>query len=258
MNKNAFSIAELIVSISIIIILSSIWFISYTSYIWNARDTQRKSDISLISSALKREKQQRWYYPNTWNGFNIVYQSSNILAIQWKLNSNVSLSTLEKLPLDPKIDIPYIYSITKNAQEFEVALTLENSWIPMSILSWDYKSVSVSILPTIILAKDENAWSNIEIASWVGNWSTNRNAFVLNEQTENLPYTFKSPYTPQVWSGSIDTLVSQQKAKNLYWQNSSFRNCIEIQEAWKLLSTWTTLEYQTLNENWILINTNCP
>jgi hypothetical protein len=37
--------------------------------------------------------------------------------------------------LDPKIDVPYIYSTTKNAQEYEVAFTLENSGVPTAILS---------------------------------------------------------------------------------------------------------------------------
>jgi hypothetical protein len=49
------------------------------------------------------------------------------LAKQGILNANVPLSALNKLPLDPKIDVPYIYSITKNAQEYEIALSLENS-----------------------------------------------------------------------------------------------------------------------------------
>jgi hypothetical protein len=53
-------------------------------------------------------------------------------------------------------------------------------------------------------------------------------------------------------------LVSQQKTANLYWQNSNFRNCEEIKNANKLLLTWTTLQYQILNNNWVLENTNCP
>ncbi|MDR2411484.1 MAG: prepilin-type N-terminal cleavage/methylation domain-containing protein [Candidatus Peribacteria bacterium] len=64
MNKKAFSLVELIVSITILVILSSISFISYNSYLTKARDTQRKSDISYVSSALKSYKQQKGSYPN--------------------------------------------------------------------------------------------------------------------------------------------------------------------------------------------------
>jgi len=36
------------------------------------------------------------------------------------------MNSLEKLPLDPDIGVPYSYSITQSKQEFELAATLEN------------------------------------------------------------------------------------------------------------------------------------
>jgi len=47
--------------------------------------------------------------------------------LQGKLSKDVSLNTIDKIPYDPKLNIPYTYSITANKQEFEIAMTLENS-----------------------------------------------------------------------------------------------------------------------------------
>jgi hypothetical protein len=109
-----------------------------------------------------------------------------------------------------------------------------------------------------VLAFNTSSWTSIEIKNWVWNGTVNRNAFILNKQTKNLPYTFTAPYDPKIWTWTIDNLISQQKIKNLYWQNSNFKNCTEIETAKKLLLTWTTLEYQIIDDNWILTNINCP
>ena len=124
MKKNIkwFTFIELIVVISIIVILSWIWFISYYEFIWEARDSQRKSDLLQISSGLKTYKQKRGYYWLPWDYFNITYDSQ-IVANQWKLNENIHIDSLEKLPIDPKTKKPYFYWVTKNKQEFQLAWT---------------------------------------------------------------------------------------------------------------------------------------
>jgi hypothetical protein len=64
----------------------------------------------------------------------------------------VSLSTAETLALDPDLDTPYIYSTTRNKQEYQIAMSLENNDSPIALLQGSYKSVSKNILPTIVLA----------------------------------------------------------------------------------------------------------
>ena len=53
---SAFTFVELIVAATIIVILSAVWFSSYVSYIADSRDTQRKSDLAQVTSALKINK----------------------------------------------------------------------------------------------------------------------------------------------------------------------------------------------------------
>lgn len=254
----AFTFVELIVVVTILSILWAIWFSSYIWSIADTRDSQRKSDFAQVSSALKIYKQKRWYYAYPWDVMNIQYDW-NTVAYQWKLNNNVRLNSLDKLPIDPETDSPYFYSITENKQEFELAATLENSDNLISLVVWNYKSASKNILPTISLAISQAVWSNIEIKAWVWSWDANRKLFIYNSQVENLPYTFDEPYLPySSWTGFSD-LLSYVEAEEIYWQNTDFRNCIEIQEWWKALIpfTATAFEYQIITDTWALVNTWC-
>lgn len=256
--KNAFTFVELIIVTTIIVILTWIWFSSYVQYIWDSRDSQRKSDLSHISSALKIYKQKRWYYPMPWYNFNLTY-SWTIVANQWLLNKNVHLDTLEKLPIDPKALIPYFYSIITNKQEFQIAWTLENDEYEISILNWSYKTVSKNNLPTILLSTWATIWSNVEVQSGTIQWDINRKLFIYDNQTHNLPYNFTNPYDPiNDWT-SFDDLLNDMEQTDDFWQNSDFRNCIEIEEWWKLLltETWTTVEYQIVTDTWALVSTWC-
>lgn len=52
-NTQAFTLIELIVVIVILSILATIWFLWYSSYTLQARDSARKSDITILSNAMK-------------------------------------------------------------------------------------------------------------------------------------------------------------------------------------------------------------
>lgn len=258
-NKIWFTFVELIVTITIVVILSSVWFVSYSWYIWDARDSQRKSDLSQIASALKVYKQKRWYYWFPWDLFYITY-SWAVVAQQWRLNANLHLDSLEKLPFDPKNKESYFYSITNDKQEFEVACTLENQKNNISLLKGSYKSVSKNILPSITLAISAPVGSNIEIQEWNINWwDANRKLFVYDNQNHNLPYIFTEPYAPFTDWVSFTWLLDEVEWNWDFWQNTDYRNCTEIDEAWKAIVpfTATPVEYQIITETWALINTWC-
>lgn len=249
-NKKAFTIVELIVAISIISILSTIWFYSYVWYIADARNSDRKASIWEIKSAMKYYKQKRGAYPTPWNVFNITNNWITV-AKQWVLNEDVTLSTMDNIPKDPHTSKYFSYSTTKNKQEFQVALTLENWEFPIAMLDWDYKSVSKNVLPSIILAS--SAWP-LEIHDWFWAWSTNRDAFILNWWS-NLPYDIEKPYNPVIWWEDIDDMLTSNSIT--FWQNSSYRTCDELDEAAKLIHITWTEEYQVLDTTWYLSNTWC-
>lgn len=251
--KKAFTLVELSVTIMIIAILASIWFYSYVWYISEARDAERTADMWILVSALQLYKQNKWWFPKPWDNFNITNEA-NIVAIQWKINKKVTLSTLDKLPFDPYKNQEYVYSITTNKQEAQIAMTLENWDFPTAIIDWNYQSVSVDILPTIILAMEET--SDIEIYDWEWNGTINRQKFILNKW-DNLPYDIDSPYEPVYWYEWLDLwtdIIWEWKVD--YWQNSSYSSCTEIQDAWKDLWVWP-YDYQLLNNSWELTSSGC-
>lgn len=259
-NKKWFSFVELIVSVTILAIISTIWFISYSSYLWDSRDAQRQSDLSQIWSALKVYKQKRWYYPSPWESSELTY-AWTIVAYQGLFNDQVRLNTIDRLALDPKINMPYFYSVTKTKQEFEMAATLENEDNPIALVNGTYKSVSRNILPSIILAKKLEASETnrvINITDWDTDGDINRTKFIFNNQDHNLAYDFIEPYDPKSDATDFGAIIIELEETNSFWQNTDYRNCIEIEESGKaLLKNGTILEYQIITNTWALTNTWC-
>ena len=256
--KSAFTFIELLV---VIIIISILWTISFYSYIWyiaDSRDSQRKSDLAKIVSALKIYKQKRWYYSLPWNNFNITYSWSTI-ALQWYLNTSIRLNSLDILPFDPKLEKAYLYSVTTDKQEFEIWATLENEDNNIALVLWNYKSVSINILPAILFATWITEWADLEIQSWSTIWDENRKLFIYDKQDHNLPYVFKEPYNSYSDWTSFINLLNEVQTANIYWQNTDFRNCTEIDEWWKLILPLdsNSFEYQIMTDTWALVNTWC-
>mgnify|MGYP004001465769 CR=1 FL=1 len=252
--KKGFTLVELVVSIMIVAILASIWFYSYVSYLGEARDAERKANVWEIRTALKLYKQKRWAYPMPGQKFNIT-NTGMIVAYQWLFNEKVTLNSMDEIPKDPFTERDYFYSTTKNRQEFQISLTLENWEFPIALLSWDYKTVSYLVLPSIILATNTDLPS-IEIEITTITWATNRNYFILDRGI-NLPYTIIKPYDAYYASQDIDIVLTWWVVN--FWQNSDYRSCLEIEDAAKMIHpSWSTGTYQIVDPStWNLTSTWC-
>lgn len=245
MKKNTawFTFIELVVATTILIILTTLWFYSYSEYLVEARDTQRKTDFATISSSLKLYKQKRGVYPLPGNTFNILTGSIEV-AKQGFLDTNVTLTTLDSIPLDPYAKVHYFYSVTSNKTEFELAWTLENNGNNIAILEGTYKTVAKNVLPSIMLAVTSSVSVDISLAG-------NASKFILNKGNHNLPYDLetKAPYSDGT---DLPTLLGDEKI--LLWQNTDYTSCVEIQNASKNIGNG---EYQILNSSGALTNTWC-
>lgn len=246
-NLRAFTFIELVISITIVSILSVLGFVSYSKNLEDSRDSQRISELWWVSAWLKLHKSKRWEYPTPWSKYNIT-NSWYVSAIQWKLDENLIISTIDKIPLDPFVEVPYTFSISRNNQEFQLAATLENNGYNKAYLQGDYKSVSKNVLPTIVLAISSSTW--VEINSAIGSWSVNRTKFVFSNTTHNLPYTFTYPFSPYSDNTAFTWLISDV---NIIWKSSDYRTCFEISDDWKNIGSW---EYQ-INSGWVIANINC-
>lgn len=72
MSKNAFTLVELLVTIAIIAILIAVSLVSYDNLTKNARDSQRKSDLKQIQSALEQYYRDNTAYPSLSDGLDIL------------------------------------------------------------------------------------------------------------------------------------------------------------------------------------------
>lgn len=114
-----FTLVELLITISIIAILSTIGLVSYTSFVKNARDAKRKSDMNFIQSALEQYHSDSKYYPES-------------LTPGSPLKSpDGSKVYLNEIPNDPKISPPYCYvgseCAQSNCKTYYLYAFLENS-----------------------------------------------------------------------------------------------------------------------------------
>ncbi|MCH8519052.1 prepilin-type N-terminal cleavage/methylation domain-containing protein [Candidatus Gracilibacteria bacterium] len=247
-----FTLVELIVAATILVILTTIGFYSYTQNISSARDGSRKTALSTLSSQLVLHKRERGSYPIPGESFEI-HNRGGFVALQGKMDRNVGLTTADTIPLDPDINRAYTYSVTSNRQEYQLAATLENNDINMALLLGDYKSVSKNILPTIILALSST--TSVEINESSGG-ATNRQAFIFDENLLNLPYDFING-DPVNNNNNFADLLSEAEENN-FWQSSDFRNCSEIAFAAKRITPdGFTDQYQVRNDSGQLVNQNC-
>lgn len=62
-NKNGFTLIEVLVVATIISLLASIGFVSYTTFSKQSRDARRKTDLENVRSALELYRSDNDYYP---------------------------------------------------------------------------------------------------------------------------------------------------------------------------------------------------
>lgn len=250
--KKWFTLVELIVSTTILAILTTIGFYTYTQYISDARDGVRKTDLATLDSQLSLYKKQRWAYPFPGDYFEI-HNRWQAVAYQWYMNQKVALSTADSIPLDPELEIPYVYSVTINRQEHQIGLSIYNNDVPYAMVSWSYKSIARNVLPNILLATGATSAVEINSVAWDG--PVNRTLFLFNKGSHNLPYDFES-WLPTSDGSSFNELLAEVATE--YWQNSDYRSCEEINSAGKNITlTWATDEYQILNSTGALVDTSC-
>lgn len=253
-SSKAFTLIELVVAATILVVLTAIGFYTYTQNISDARDGSRKTDLAALWSQMNLYKKQKWSYPLPGDAFEI-HNRWYTVAYQWLLNNSVALTTANSLPTDPDLEIPYTYSVSRNRQEYQIALSIENNEDPYASIAWDYKSVSKNILPSLVLALE--ATSDTEVNAAVGAWAINRNLFIVNKGYHTLPYDF---ITEQAYAdgSSLETILWD--AWESYWQNIDYSSCSAIYQAKKHITIddgSTSDEYQVRNSSWVLTNTWC-
>ncbi len=127
-NKKGFTLVELIVVITILAILWTIWFISLQWYGSESRDSKRVSDLSQIRTWLQVYQAKEWILPEPDNAIT-VWSGSVVYTYQWysgtgTLNT-LRISDTAKDPIDNSF---YTYTTNTNKTKFQITTMLENGW----------------------------------------------------------------------------------------------------------------------------------
>jgi len=148
--KQAFTLVELIVVITILAILWTIAFISLQWYSKDARDSIRISDVSNMKTSLELFHLDAGKYPLP-DDNQIVDYGTETLWYQWDFWSTVisSLSrSISEVPTDPLTEKKYIFSVANNKNEFEILSLLEGDNLTLNNIN-QTNAASLVVTPKI-------------------------------------------------------------------------------------------------------------
>ncbi len=199
-----FTLIELIVSILVLTILTTISIVIFQWYTLHARDALRISDILNTKTSLWLYFMENASFPLPDNWYNVSYEW-DLLWVQWVFWDNVwaDLSqSLVKKPIDPLTNTEYIYSVSNLQEEYEILVLYESDIVyensinltnRISVLDniypkieWTYNKIFIKTpnhiipLPSIINAElnweelilsDDNITS--QVVTWWGNLPSN-------------------------------------------------------------------------------------
>jgi general secretion pathway protein G len=127
----AFTLVELLVVIAILGILATIGLTAFTSSQARGRDTQRKSDLKQMASALELYYSDHGAYPSSLTGSILGCPSTTNTACTWGTGEFTDTKTtyFRVLPKDPTGSGSYFYQVVTGSsnQKFQLFAYLENS-----------------------------------------------------------------------------------------------------------------------------------
>ncbi|PID87365.1 hypothetical protein CSB07_01600 [Candidatus Gracilibacteria bacterium] len=157
MNKKlfAFTIVELIVIITVLVILMGISFLSYSGYTKNSRDTLRVTDLKNIKLSLDASHDKTGKYPDVSSGTVISYKGLNAWT-QGVFGESTfrNVEGINKIPFDPQTEKYYTYSLTNDKKEYELAAAVEGEMVTNSnFLNKTYAGIGDKIGTSVVVGR---------------------------------------------------------------------------------------------------------
>lgn len=195
--KNWFTVVELVVVMTILVILATLSFLTVSEYPKDSRDAVRVSNLNDIKSIIDLHVSNTWEYPAPTNSSFEVDGSWVVWAV-WDFGSWVisQLNTVKNLPLDPNTKTPYKYALSEDGRSYKVITHLEWKWEDYSIWNtmadWDKDLVTCTDLPLSWVDILNSAFSST-IASTPktkAEWCSLKAIDIVNKSIGYLPKEF--------------------------------------------------------------------
>jgi len=257
MSKKWFTLVELIVVITMLAILWTIWFISLQWYSKDSRNVARLNDVNIMKKALELYSLKFNKYPEpTWPTSAISYSWTTVWE-QWIFwNSVISnIWSMSKYPVDPLTWSPYAYSLLNTKLEYELGWILEwtvasklsnkanAEWtiVATSYVKWNYnwKVAKANVawvdyvlaVPTII---------NSDLTFWDIEDMVDHNKFSISKWTV-LPASYSWTSLKVSWN-AWEKQVNNWKLVVYSWDLNSIDNKIFLENLQSAYS-WTSSEW---------------
>jgi len=235
--RKGFTIVELIVTITILGIVSTLGFVAYIDYLTSVRDSSRLEQISRLYNAFELHS-TRINIPLSNQTHQIVY-SWSLIWNQW----DIDLAVREEIWyfdgwIDPKSKDPFSYFVSPNRKDIQILGFLENKGDFEFITNWSSVESSYNWLYPYIYG------------AWLGVLTDNptQSPLHLLDIHKDVSKIDMSSYT---WSSTAyidsDTLLSG--SWEIFVSLVPSTNCKKILE----LSPWLPSGVYSINPSWINI-----
>lgn len=238
-----FSLAELLIVMFILVILSVMSFLLLDKWLVKSRDSRRLSDIRNIEKAMEITMVEKWDYPIPTDYWEVTYGWEN-LRYQWSLGKNTiwKVDSLSKIPTDPMWN-KYTYSITLDHKQYEVGALIEekssyeqfsNKFVDKvyannfsSFIKWTYNWVALK-------GEYWNIYAVPTIISWDPsiNLKGQQDILAFNGKG-NLPATYKRLWDERIWY--YTTWEFTYEVKKIWTEKDSPETDEELIDFWKRL-----------------------
>lgn len=125
-----FTLVELIIVISILIVLASISYLYLSDYLKYARDSKRLTIVRNLEKWLQWFQIKSGSYPKPDDYF-VIEANGSPIWYQWYVWAWVSkIIQVNKVPTDPSLDEFFIYGTNQNQTTYQILSYMEENLLP--------------------------------------------------------------------------------------------------------------------------------
>jgi len=259
--KKAFTLVELIIVITILAILATIAFMSFQGYVKQSRDSNRLTTIKTIEKWVDLFLTKSWKIPapDEATAFTGGSADNPVKISQWIVWAQmVQVINMNQVPLDPKTQAKYHYSVFGETPYYQIGIEQEQDWVSYISPSYaDSEEVMISgnytfdpSLPSLFVIEDS-------VVNWglFGTWV----CFVLDGwentfETENEDCETKTQLLEKGFDKSLVGYWSFDETwfavpNHRYWGNNFYKdyswNNFHAFNSWTIQWAWFVAPTQT-------------